>query len=98
MTDNIIYKSQQKAARIAGFMFLFILIGSTLYAVLILSKLIAAGDASATAKNITENELLFRIGITFELIMAISGVVLGIALFSKLFKNKTGMTPAEYRN
>ncbi len=73
--------SQRKAAKVAGLMFLFIVIGWTLNWTLIDSKLIVAGNATATINNIMANELLFRIGITDELIFSISGVVLALALY-----------------
>ncbi|NJD54012.1 MAG: DUF4386 domain-containing protein [Candidatus Methanoperedens sp.] len=73
--------SQRKAAKVAGLMFLFIVIGWTLNWTLIDSKLIVAGNVTATVNNIMANELLFRIGITNQLIFSISGVVLALALY-----------------
>jgi hypothetical protein len=73
--------SQRKAAKVAGLMFLFIVIGWTLNWTLVDSKLIVAGNATATVNNIIANELLFRIGITNQLIFSISGVVLALALY-----------------
>ncbi len=73
--------SQRKAAKVAGLMFLFIVIGWTLNWTLVDSKLIVAGNVTATVNNIMANELLFRIGITNQLIFSISGVVLALALY-----------------
>ncbi len=73
--------SQRKAAKVASLMFLFIVIGWTLNWTLVDSKLIVAGNVTATVNNIMANELLFRIGITNQLIFSISGVVLALALY-----------------
>jgi hypothetical protein len=81
MTNNNIGTSQQKAFKIAGLMFLIILIGSILYGTLIMFKLIAADNAAATTKNILANGLLFRIGIIYELISSICGIILALTLY-----------------
>jgi hypothetical protein len=81
MTSHIIEISQHKSAKVAGFMFLFSLIVPSLNWALILSKLVVAENVIATANNIMDNELLFRIGITIELIMSVGLIVLGLALY-----------------
>ncbi len=81
MTNYTVDASQRKAAKVAGLIFLFIVIGWTLNWTLVDSKLIVAGNATATVNNIMANELLFRIGITNQLIFSISGVVLALALY-----------------
>ena len=78
---NIVDKSQRKAAKVAGFMFLFAFIVPTLNWAFMLSKFIVAENVMATAKNIMANELLFRIGITVELIMSVGLVALATALY-----------------
>ncbi|MFC1509369.1 DUF4386 domain-containing protein [Candidatus Omnitrophota bacterium] len=80
-TARIVDMSQRKAARVAGFMFLFSLIVPLLNWTFLLSKLIVAENVIATANNIMANELLFRIGITIELIMSVGLIVLGLALY-----------------
>jgi len=76
--------SLQKAAKIAGFMFLFSFIAPTLNWVLVLSRLIVANNVSATGRNIIANQLQFRLGITIELIMSAGLIVLGLALYAIL--------------
>ena len=78
---NIVDTSQRKAARVAGFMFLFAFIVPTLNWAFVLSKFIVEENVIATANNIIANELLFRIGITIELIMSVGLVVLATALY-----------------
>ena len=81
MTNRTPDTSQHKAAKVAGFMFLFAFIVPTLNWVFVLSKFIIAGDVLATAKNIMANESLFRMGITIELIMSVGLIVLALALY-----------------
>jgi hypothetical protein len=73
--------TQQKAARVAGFLYLIIIITSILSMILVESKLIVPGDAAATVNNIMANELLFRIGAAYDLIMFASVVILSVALY-----------------
>jgi len=81
MTNITTDTSQRKAVRVAGFMFLFSLMVPFLNWTFLLSKLIVAGNAMATANNIVADQLLFRIGITIELIMAAGLIVLALALY-----------------
>lgn len=81
MTNYAVDSSQRKAAKVAGFMFLLIVIGWTLNWIFVDSKLHAAGNVMATVNNIMANELLFRIGIADELIFSVSGIVLALALY-----------------
>lgn len=81
MTNSITDTSQRKAARVAGFMFLFSLIVPFLNWTFVLSKLIVAENVIATAKNIMANEFQFRMGITIELIMSVGLIVLALALY-----------------
>jgi len=83
-TARIADTSQRKAARVAGFMFLFSLIVPLLNWTFVLSKLIVAENVLATANNIMANELLFRIGITIELVMSVGLIVLALALYKIL--------------
>jgi len=81
ITARIVDTSQSKVVRVAGFMFLFSFIVPTLYWIFVLSKLIVAENIIATANNIMANELLFRIGITIELIMSVGLIVLALSLY-----------------
>jgi hypothetical protein len=73
--------SLDTTARVAGLAFLVILIGYTLTWIFVYSRLIVAGNAAVTARNIIANESLFRIGLTGDLVIAISGIVLSVALY-----------------
>jgi len=77
-------KSQRKAAKVAGFIFLFIVLGWILNWTFVDSKLTIAGNVTATATNILANEWLFRVGIMNELILSVSGFILAFALYVML--------------
>jgi hypothetical protein len=84
MTNSAVDSSQRKAAKIAGCMFLLIVIGWILNWTFVDSKFHGAGNVMATADTIMAHELLFRIGMANELIFSISGMVLALALYSIL--------------
>jgi len=74
----------QSAAKVAGFFFLFTFIVPTFNWVLLLSAPIVSGDVIATAENVLADELRFRVGLTIELVMAFSLVLLALALYAIL--------------
>ena len=76
--------SQHKAAIIAGFMYLFIIITPLLSLIFIDSKIVMEGNVAATINNIMANELLFRISTAINLIIFVSVVILAIALYVTL--------------
>ena len=81
MTNNIVVISQRSTTKVAGFIFLLIVIGWVLNWTLVDSKLSVAGNVTATVNNIMANEQLFRFGIINELILSASGLVLAVALY-----------------
>jgi hypothetical protein len=81
MTNRAVDTSLHKVVKVAGFMFLFAFIVPTLNWAFVLSKFIVPGNFIATGNNIMLNDLLFRIGISIELIMSIGLVVLGVTLY-----------------
>jgi hypothetical protein len=72
--------SRHIASKIAGFMFLFILT-DVIANWILFSKFIVVDNAIATANNIVSNQILFRIAIANEIILAISATILAVALF-----------------
>ena len=84
MTISTIDESQRKAARVAGFTFLFamaIVIFGEFY---ISANLIVPGNATETARNIMAHETRFRINIACDLIYVANVVVLLAALYTIL--------------
>lgn len=84
MTILIAETSQHKAARIAGLMYLIIILTSMLAMIIGPFRLIVEGDLVATFNNIKANELLFRMGAAYDLIMFASVVILSLALYVTL--------------
>lgn len=81
MTISTIDESQRKAARVAGFAFLFAMAIVVLANYGISFRLLVPGNAVDTARNIMANETLFRINIACDLIYAVTVVVLLAALY-----------------
>lgn len=70
----------QRTSRIAGFMFLFILVAILLNSTLF-SKLIVPGDVPTTIQNVADNPFILPLGVANELILSIAGMILAIALY-----------------
>jgi hypothetical protein len=81
MVIGTIGESQRKAARVAGFAYLFTLATVAFANFGIHDRLIVTGDAAATARNIMAHERLFRISIGCDLIYCAGVVVLLTALY-----------------
>jgi hypothetical protein len=72
------------AARIAGVLYLVIIVAGTWSEAFVRSSLIVAGDAATTAANILANEGLFRLSFAADTIMTISDVALAVLLYMLL--------------
>lgn len=81
MTISIIDESQRKAARVAGFTFLFAMAIVVLANYGINFRLVVPGNAADTARNIMAHETLFRINIASNLIYVVTIVALLSALY-----------------
>src|SRR6266849_1670251 len=84
MTTGTINESQRKAARVAGFFYLltFAIVVAVNFG--INERLIVAGDATQTARNVLAHERLFRIGIASNLVYEAGLLVLLSALYVTL--------------
>ena len=81
MTVDTGYGTQQKAAKVAGFAYLLSLPFVIFTHFGINARLIVAGNAAATARNIIAHERLFRVGIVSYLLYSAGVVVLLAALY-----------------
>jgi hypothetical protein len=81
MKNHIDNTSQRKTARIAGFMYLIIAVIAPFSMLYVPSRLIVAGDATATANNIIASELLFRFSFVGDSIVFLSEIVLVVMLY-----------------
>jgi hypothetical protein len=77
--------SNKKIARVAGFLYLIIIVCAGFSEGYVRSNLIVLGDATATANNIVASEWLFRIGFVSDLIAFLSDLVVSV-LFYVLLK------------
>ncbi len=81
MINNIEAKSLRQTGRIAGGLYLTIIIAGIFAEFFVRQSLLVPGDAVATAQNITAAEGLFRLGIAGDLIMILSDVALAVAFY-----------------
>lgn len=68
-------------ARIAGGLYIVILVAGIFAEFFVRSGLVVAGDAAATAANIVASEGLFRMGIVADLLMIASDIAVGLLFY-----------------
>ena len=73
-----------KAARIAGAVYLSMVVTAPFSLIYVPGKLIVRGDATATANNVLAHETLFRLGIVADLITSIIFICVVLALYRLL--------------
>src|SRR5439155_22368114 len=79
-----------KAARIAGAVYLSMVLTAPFSLIYVPSKLIVRGDATATASNILAHETMFRLSILGDLVGQVIFICLAVALYRLLSSvNKT---------
>lgn len=81
MTSNVIDQSQRKAAKVAGFTFLFAIAIVVFSNFSINFRFIIPDDASETARNIIANQTLFRINIVSNLFYLVTVIVMFTSLY-----------------
>ena len=81
MTNSTVDESQRKAARVAGFTFLFAIAIVVLANYGINFRLVVPGNAVDTSRNIMAHETLFRLNIACNLLYVMNVVVLLAALY-----------------
>jgi hypothetical protein len=81
VTNRIINASSHQTARVAGVLYLIIIIAGIFAEFFVRQSLIVPGDAAATANNIMASEGLFRAGIAGDLIMIMSDVALALVFY-----------------
>ena len=77
--------SLKKTARLAGVLYLFLVMTGAYCVIYVPSQIIGLGDTVTTAKNILSNEFLFRTGIINDIISNALWVFLVLVLY-RLFK------------
>jgi Domain of unknown function (DUF4386) len=84
VTDRMVERSPQLYARVGGVLYLIIIVIGLFGEAFVRDRLIVAGDAAATAANITSHESLWRFHIAAELFLLICAVVLLLIFFALL--------------
>src|SRR2546423_7706445 len=74
----------KKAARIAGLIYLSMIITAPFSMLYVPNKLIVRGDAAATAANILGHETMFRLSIFGDLVGQVIFICLGVAFYRLL--------------
>ncbi len=99
MTNRIADISLRKAARVAGFGLLIMLIPAIFANYFVFSSLIVPGDVATTANNIIASEGLFRAGIISWLIVLTLDVVVawGLYVFLKPVNKSLSLLAAWFR-
>ena len=81
MTDRAAQTTPLIYARIAGFLYLIIILSSIFNEIFVRSNLVVSGDAATTADNIMASEWLFRLVTASDLIIFAGVVLLSLALY-----------------
>lgn len=74
----------KKTARIAGLMFLLMVLSGLFAEIFFRQRIFVANDMAATAANISANMLLYRVGIASDIIMSVSYLLTALALYRLL--------------
>src|SRR5438128_1135489 len=73
-----------KAARVAGAVYLALALTAPFSMMYVPAKLIVRGNATATASNILAHETLFRFGIVADLFSSVTFILVGLVLYRLL--------------
>jgi hypothetical protein len=84
-TDRVREAWPQLYARIAGGLYLIVIVGGIFAEIFVRGRLVVHGDAAATAQNIQAHELLYRSGFVVEVFYCACNIPLAV-IFYKLFK------------
>jgi hypothetical protein len=85
LTKRVRESSPRLQARIAGFLYLIVIVGGIFAEIFVRGRLVVHGDPAATAHNILTHELLYRAGFAAEVFYCACNVPLTL-IFYNLFK------------
>jgi hypothetical protein len=83
MEDSSAERTQRIYARVAGFLFLWLII-TGLAGALTISHVVGSGTFAETAKRVVASERLYRVALSSELIETLSALLLAFALYVTL--------------
>jgi hypothetical protein len=76
--------TNKKTARLAGLLFLMMVVFGLLAEIFFRQKLFVADDVALTAKNILSNAFLYRAGIISDILMTLSYLLTALVLYKLL--------------
>ncbi len=85
MTQSLNASTARLQARIAGVLYLFVILTGGFAEAIVRQGMIVSGDAMATARNIVENPFLYRLGFAADLTNFVIGIPI-IVIFYNLFR------------
>ncbi len=85
VAERVAEVSPRVKARIAGLLYLIIIVGGIFAQIAVRDRLVVNGDAAATAQNIVSHVLLYRLGFTVEVFYLLCNIPLTLILYD-LFK------------
>ncbi len=84
MTNRTVETSPQTLARIAGVLYLVIIVGGIFAEIFVRQQLVVKGDPAATATNILAHEMLYRLGFAAGVIVVMCAVPVLFILYHLL--------------
>jgi hypothetical protein len=84
-TERFGTTSPRVLARIAGLLYLFVIVGGAFAELFVRGRLVVTGDAAATVHNILAHQMLYRWGFVVELLYCVGNVPVTV-IFYNLFK------------
>jgi uncharacterized protein DUF4386 len=85
VAGRVVGVSPRVKARIAGVLYLVIIVGGIFAQIGVRGRLVVNGDAAATAQNIVSHELLYRLGFAVEVFYLLCNIPITMILYD-LFK------------
>src|SRR4051794_3450732 len=73
--------SPKRKARVAGLLYLIVIVGGMFAELGVRGRLVVTGDAAATAQNIVAHDLLYRLGFAVEVFYLLCNVPLTLLLY-----------------
>lgn len=81
MTD---YSTQKRYGRIAGLLYLIIIISGIFSEGVVRSSLVADGNSQTTVENIVNSEMMFRLGFASDIIMVLADISIALVFYLML--------------
>ena len=81
----------QKYTRVAGVIFLVAVVAGSVGEAIVPNMLVVPGDAATTSRNITTNDLIFRLGFVAYIVEALTDVALTFLLYILLRPVRTNL-------